>query len=1696
MTDAPVNYKWGVSAEGDVTVFRVQGGRDGKPYHRSELARQWGRPPRVLGGDVIGAAQFRPAEVRLDGEVIAPSSVAVQTYYSGVAPPGLMLKLREMHPGAEVRETAQSGLSRWALGRTAAEEWGLEALHQALPGAEELVYKWVYSPQDGFLIWSADGEGGRPWHVDAVREAWQRDLTREDVPGYAVPVSGGRYVEGESYKYGLTLAEKQAIRAQLREAFPDSEILMEGEDPQTETPPPGPDPMAGQRASAAWAREHLASGWDINERDEPDWDADPEAWERQRPFIVWSGGDGSDDRIVLGEPGEFHAAIEGYIPQDVDAWYGRYFPTVDSVYWYHWPRGERGPLEERVRRMAQDRLLAAAADGGWRLAGMTPAQVQAIIEERELPEDRSEVVHTLPNGYTVRRLQTYGDVRREGEIMHHCWADLSRQEDDLPLAQGGHHETPGGYYYSLRDPDNIPKASFYYYPPGDLQQYAGNVKDLSGYGPAETPAGILDAVEEGEDAFGYPEIDWASHSNIDPRAHVIHEAYGHGDQMLHPKYQAMIDDWVRSMGHGAPAYETTHHPDYGQDYAWRRIAGMTPNQVRNLVEERGLWPDTSETVYEFPDGWTVKRLKTNADVWREGEIMNHCWAEQPWEYGDRLLDDEDLLALPVEGEGHYSLRDPNNIPKLSFYYDRSGGGPDPVPGALHSVFGHGDQAPSPKYMRRLQEWLRATDPQAGWEAAVGDPIGEYPDNEYEMIPADREWGDPLLWDELERKHWWDTEEYPSESRAEWASARRYPPRPLTPEEEEERELQREWGVAAEQRSAAEVPQSGHQWQPLALPRKAWVGLSKFLGGARGGKRGPRVATWSIPLEEPEHQYKIVGGRETGEDHWEKVYDGGTGEQSFAHHDDILARALGRRPTYEDWDSYTAGMASVWQNPGSPPNFSVWTHVDDPEFAARVEERLRELHPGLPANAGQRHVGRTAKETLPQQLRHWESLPVNLRVEEELPGGWAIASPQDFDTVGSIGKRMHNCWQGRSDDTMVFQSEAERAKALAQYRVLLDPSGLPAVAYYHQERPGEARDYDSWIDDGPEWVTEPNISATWGPRNEYPSQEAARALVQHAVSNGYSIPEGLWDVAEGNEWISSGMETRVPTHVPDSPVGGGPARGNDQPFRGRIGDPVRVGGSQEPDLVPVEKVRSYLIRQHPDDYEDGSWFEGVRGYREEQVPISEIKSQFDEPWSEWPQNPRTVEEYSRAPGEAFPPVVLFYGSRYPGLDPAALYMHDGGHRLNAALARGDKTIKAYVPVMGDAPRTARTFSDSEVASATEFVKQMLELPENAAARNNVAQIVDRAYESQDPYMGWKIYQAVRDTIGDQFPPDFDFIAADYHELGQDMAREMVAQVQDQIGPGRGRDPRMPDWVPTGGGLHQNFDRSTQPPPEYDPSSGWTEEDWANWHEPVVYDFKDDQGNVLEEGDRVFYTLFGEPEEIPEYTGVIVGKSPEAGAFRVRWDSDGKEETFPAYESPNLRKVGAVVKNDNARPETWKWMYRPDTGDFRAWETDNGWPHHFSVMPPEDPVEAWITGRGDDRDVWVNRMGHHPAAPEALRRAQEYQSGARTAAVEDDGGDAFVYDPETGEIYFGDYHYNVLQSQMGVDSNPYGDYSYPDQYVYGYLHPDGTYGIYGGAYGQNEGYGVVHPDEYRHFVEEAIRRERGVEPRERPPRGWEL
>ena len=111
-------------------------------------------------------------------------------------------------------------------------------------------------------------------------------------------------------------------------------------------------------------------------------------------------------------------------------------------------------------------------------AGKTRTQLlnDAQAHEGQYGPDTSEVVKQLVDGWTVRRPTTLADIEREGTLMGNCVADgdynrevsLPRYTEDgisqsssLDWGNPEHWNIPSdNYYHSLRDPDNLPHATW------------------------------------------------------------------------------------------------------------------------------------------------------------------------------------------------------------------------------------------------------------------------------------------------------------------------------------------------------------------------------------------------------------------------------------------------------------------------------------------------------------------------------------------------------------------------------------------------------------------------------------------------------------------------------------------------------------------------------------------------------------------------------------------------------------------------------------------------------------------------------------------------------------------------------------------------------------------------------------------------------------------------------------------------------------------------------------------------------------------------------------------------------------------------------------------------------------------------------------------------------------------------------------
>ena len=91
------------------------------------------------------------------------------------------------------------------------------------------------------------------------------------------------------------------------------------------------------------------------------------------------------------------------------------------------------------------------------LAALTPTALRQMAQEHDSKHpDTSQVVHTFDDGWTIRRPQTNADHWRESILMSNCVDDRCEMSDD----PNDPHLIPDSTYHSLRDPDNIPHASW------------------------------------------------------------------------------------------------------------------------------------------------------------------------------------------------------------------------------------------------------------------------------------------------------------------------------------------------------------------------------------------------------------------------------------------------------------------------------------------------------------------------------------------------------------------------------------------------------------------------------------------------------------------------------------------------------------------------------------------------------------------------------------------------------------------------------------------------------------------------------------------------------------------------------------------------------------------------------------------------------------------------------------------------------------------------------------------------------------------------------------------------------------------------------------------------------------------------------------------------------------------------------------
>ena len=96
-----------------------------------------------------------------------------------------------------------------------------------------------------------------------------------------------------------------------------------------------------------------------------------------------------------------------------------------------------------------------------------------------------------------------------------------------------------------------------------------------------------------------------------------------------------------------------------------------------------------ETVFRWPDGWTVQHLTTAAQLKSEGDIMGHCVGS----YSDRVADDETHI---------FSIRDARGRPHVTVEVQADGG--------VEQIKAKKNRPASPALLERVADWLEDADP--------------------------------------------------------------------------------------------------------------------------------------------------------------------------------------------------------------------------------------------------------------------------------------------------------------------------------------------------------------------------------------------------------------------------------------------------------------------------------------------------------------------------------------------------------------------------------------------------------------------------------------------------------------------------------------------------------------------------------------------------------------------------------------------------------------------------------------------------------------------------------------------------------------------------------------------------------------------------------------------------------------------------
>lgn len=405
--------------------------------------------------------------------------------------------------------------------------------------------------------------------------------------------------------------------------------------------------MTGQ--CAAWAIAHqqlhpdLRFGMHYEKMD--DWDSEKEAEENGEE---WDGTPAYEIQHVFTHDDNFAYDASGKHPMPYQGWDAQVFDlTEDDVRdsgmfesgyapEHEWlKKNDPRTAAQDVRTVNFGTLYASCPQELFpdnqdeRISSLTRKKMlenKALTEERFGP-DASNVVHELPNGWTVRKLNTYGDALYEGELMHNCFSPFQLEPENHHGVWNQHpdamflHPTTGQMVSHSQINWNwgVPDEHGYQF---DGTEYAGMPVSSNDDGSIkldfDTSLALPDNVYSLRDPDNVPHVTVDSNSTL-----------GRHNSWPKPEYMEMLHQWDE-----LEAGDDIHAQEYDDEYDYRTAAlppwnGFTGNVTYHVTtpeaaQELLRYGYSLDVPYERNYGWAERGLY----MWPDIESAR-SWAGNP-----------------------------------------------------------------------------------------------------------------------------------------------------------------------------------------------------------------------------------------------------------------------------------------------------------------------------------------------------------------------------------------------------------------------------------------------------------------------------------------------------------------------------------------------------------------------------------------------------------------------------------------------------------------------------------------------------------------------------------------------------------------------------------------------------------------------------------------------------------------------------------------------------------------------------------------------------------------------------------------------------------------------------------------------------------------------------------------------------------